>query len=77
MNLDSNKDIIVLDTEVEELDSITHFLQLPIMILRTNNYKRNLMVDFAKSITLILSTNKEATIKVINARENARRKKKR
>ena len=59
MNPSFDEDIAILDTEVEELNSMIHFLQLLIVSIRISNYKRDLLVDFAKSIILTSSLYKD------------------
>ena len=60
-----------LDPEVQAPDSITQFLQLPSFTPRANSRRRDPIVDYTKSVILTSAEYEDATIAVVNKRENA------
>jgi hypothetical protein len=70
-HLDVDDKTVGLDPEVSQLESITQFLTLPTITARTNPRKRDLLVNFAKSIILTSDQYIQAMEQLKTTREEA------
>ena len=71
------EEIAVPNPTVQNPDSITQFLQLPSFTTRPNSRRRDLIVDYSKSVILTSTEHENAAIAIVNTREAAMKEKER